>query len=181
MGNNINIQLEDFEGGQQRSHLFRYYCARGFVDPGDIVVDFGCGYGYGSSMMAKYAKKVIGIDRDDAAIKYATEHYQTDNCFFMQGNVDQMDQFPQCDVITCIECFEHLRFPEIFANKAMAAARKKIIITCPIVPTKHEDPTHLNDFTESQVDEMFRTDTWGSLDSSLQGPYMLGAFVKKHE
>lgn len=179
MGNNINIQLENFEGGQQRSHLYRYYCARGFVDPEDVVVDYGCGYGYGSSLIARKAKKVIGIDRDESAIKYATEHYQADNCYFMQGNIDQMDQFPQCDVVVCCECFEHLRYPEAFASKAMASARKKIVVTCPIVPTKHEDPTHLNDFTQSQVAEMFNTDQWASLDSSLQGVYMLASFVKK--
>jgi len=180
MGHNINIQLENFEGGQQRSHLYRYYFARGFVEPEDVVVDYGCGYGYGTYLLSKHAKKVIGIDRDDSAIRHATGAYKLSNNYFMQGNIDQIDTMPQCDVTVCIECFEHLRFPESFASKIMESTRRKIILSCPIVPTKHEDPTHLNDFTQSQVAEMFNTDQWASLDSSLQGIYMLASFVRKN-
>ena len=179
MGNNINIQLENFEGGQQRSHLYRYYLARGFVEPEDVVVDSACGYGYGTELIARKCKKAIGIDRDPAAIKYATEHYKRDNSYYMVNNLDQMENYPLCDVVVCVETFEHLRYPESFAGKIMQSARKKIFLTCPIVPTKHEDPTHLNDFTQSQVMEIFTNDKWGCIDSSLQGIYLMAAFVRK--
>jgi SAM-dependent methyltransferase len=179
MGNNINIQLDNFEGGQQRSHLWRYYLARGFIEPTDIVVDSACGYGYGTKLLSQVAKKVIGIDKDAEAVKYASEHYKQDNNYFMAANLDQIETYPLCDVVVCVETFEHLRYPESFAGKIMQSARKKIFLTCPIVPTKHEDPTHLNDFTESQVMEIFNNDKWGCIDSSLQGVYLMTAFYKK--
>jgi len=180
MGHNQNIQLTDFESGQARSHMWRYFCARGFVEPTDIVIDFGCGYGYGTYLLSQVAKKVIGIDKDEAVIKYAMEHYKLPNNYFMASNLDQMETTPLCDVSIIVECFEHLRYPESFAHKVMEATRKKIIVTTPIVPTKHEDPTHLNDFTESQVKEIFTNNKWGNIDSSLQGIYMLAGFVRKH-
>lgn len=178
MGNNINIQLDDFVSGQARGHMYRYYFARGFIEPGDTVVDAACGYGYGTELFSRVAKKVIGIDRDENVIKYATEHYKRDNNYFMVGNLDQMESLPVCDVWACVETFEHLRFPESFASKLMQSVKRTIIITCPIVPTTHEDPTHLHDFTESQAKEIFNHNGWITIDSSLQGIYMLAAFHK---
>lgn len=179
MGNNINIKIDDFKDPPARSHLYRYYCARGFVEPTDIVVDSACGYGYGTKLLSQVARKAIGIDRDEQAIKYAMENYKTDNNYFIATNLDQMEAFPICDVVVCLETFEHLRFPESFASKMMASARKRIILSTPIVPTKHEDSTHLHDFTENQIIGIFDNEKWGCLNSSLQGPYLLAAFYKR--
>lgn len=179
MGHNINIQIGDYASPSARSHLYRYLCARGFVEPNDVVVDAACGYGYGTKLLSQVARKVIGIDRDSDVIKYATENYKTDNSYFVVNNLDQMDVFPVCDIVVCIETFEHLRYPESFAGKIMSSARKKIFLTCPVVPTKHEDPTHLNDFTEDQLMAIFDNEKWGCINSSLQGPYWMAAFYKR--
>jgi len=179
MGNNINIQIDNFKDPQARSHLYRYYSARGFINKGDVVVDSACGYGYGTYLFSQVAKKAIGIDRDAGAIKYAMEHYKLDNNYFMVNNLDQMENYPLCDVAVCVETFEHLRYPESFAGKMMQSTRKRIFLTCPIVPTKHEDSTHLNDFTENQIMEIFDNDKWGCMNSSLQGPYLMAAFYRR--
>ena len=78
----------------------------------------------------------------------------------------------------CVETFEHLRYPESFASKMMQSTRKFIIVTTPIVPTKHEDPTHLHDFTQQQVFSIFNNNQWRTIDSALQGIYMLSAYVR---
>lgn len=179
MGQNLNIQVNDKDAPQTRSHLFRYFNGRGYVEPTDIVVDAGCGYGYGTELIARVAKKAIGIDRDVEAIKYAMEHYKRDNSYYIVGNFDQMESFPQCDVIICCEVLEHLRYPESFAYKIKQSTRRMIFLTTPIVPTMKDDPTHLHDFTANEIVKMFKDDKWGMIDYSVQGPYLLISFYKK--
>ena len=61
---------------------YQYYCARGFIEPGDIVVDGACGKGEGVELFSKIAKKVVGMDRDKNAIKYAMDNHKKDNNYF---------------------------------------------------------------------------------------------------
>lgn len=171
----VSIEKKDIKN--TKVHNLTVYEDNTYVANGAIV--HNCGYGYGTELIARKCKKAIGIDRDSAAIRYATEHYKRDNSYYMVANLDQMDNYPLCDVVVCVETFEHLRYPDSFAGKIMTSARKKIFLTCPIVPTKHEDPTHLNDFTQSQVMEIFTNENWACIDSSLQGIYLMAAFHRK--
>lgn len=180
MGHYMQYKIDDFTEPVSRSHHYRYYCGRGYCEPEDIVLDCGCGLGTGTELLSRVAKKVIGIDRDPEAILYASNTHKLENNYFMVGNLDQLDKLPECDVIICTEVLEHLRYPETFAAKAMIAARKKIFITTPVIPTKHEDSTHLHDFTETQVIEMFTGEGWVNIDSSRQGPYLLVSFARLH-
>lgn len=153
--------------------------ARGYVEPEDVVVDAASGSGYGVELLSRVARKVIGIERDIEAVEYAMVNHKKENNYFIQGNLDQMGRYPVCDVFISLETIEHLRFPESFAGKVKQTTKKKIIISCPIIPTKHEDSTHLQDFTEQQVHDLFVDDEWGCIDSAKQGPYLLISFFRK--
>lgn len=180
MGYAEPIIIDDFKEGVARSHLYRYYSARGFIEPSDIVVDAGCGYGYGTELLSRVSQKVIGLDRDRGIIQYAMKTHKRNNNYFSLVNLDQLERLPECDVLIAIEILEHLRFPSTFTSKAKLAAKKRIFISTPIVPTKHEDPTHLHDFTEQQIYDMLVDEDWGLMNSSLQGPYLLAVFYKKN-
>jgi 2-polyprenyl-3-methyl-5-hydroxy-6-metoxy-1,4-benzoquinol methylase len=179
MGAYQPVKLDDLSYGVAKAHHYRYYCARGFIEPGDTVIDVACGMGYGSALMARVAKKVIGIDRDKEAIAYAMNTYKKDNCYFVLGNLDQLEKLPECDVAVSVESIEHLRFPESFASKLKLTTKRKIFLTTPWVPTIHEDPTHLHDFNEEMIINMFVDDNWECIDSSKEGPYLLIAFYRK--
>lgn len=179
MGHYQIIKLNDYNGGVARSHLYRYYAARGYVDPGDVVVDAASGAGYGTELLSAVASKVVGIERDPDAVKYAMLNHKEENNYFMVGNLDQMEKYPLCDVFISLETIEHLRYPESFAAKVKTATRKKIVLSCPIVPTKHEDSTHLHDFNEAIITAMFVDDQWGVIDSAHQGPYLIISFFRK--
>jgi len=43
-----------------------------FAKPGMRVLDVGCGDGYGAGLLARQGCEVIGIDRDESALAYAT-------------------------------------------------------------------------------------------------------------
>lgn len=49
----------------------------------DLVVDIGCKHGYITAGIAKYAKKVIGIDYDKKAIAIAKNRHKQPNLYFI--------------------------------------------------------------------------------------------------
>ena len=59
-------------------HLHRYHSIIPFIQ-NKSVLDIACGEGYGTALIGKHAKKVIGVDIDDACIQWGTEHYATAN------------------------------------------------------------------------------------------------------
>ena len=42
---------------------------------GETVLDFGCGYGWGTVLLAQHAAQAVGYDRDSRRIAYAAEHF----------------------------------------------------------------------------------------------------------
>jgi len=62
-------------------HLARYaFAAR--LARGKRVLDAGCGAGYGSAELAKFALSVVGADIAGEAVDFAREHYRLQNLQF---------------------------------------------------------------------------------------------------
>ena len=59
-------------------HLVTYNFAKKYIQ-GKCVIDYGCGSGYGSALIADDCKQIIGIDIASDAIAYAKDHYQAHN------------------------------------------------------------------------------------------------------
>lgn len=88
-------------------HLHRYALALEFVK-NKIVVDIASGEGYGSNLLAKEAKKVIGIDLDIEAIQHASNKYCKENLSYMQGSADLIPlDSDSIDIVVSFETIEH--------------------------------------------------------------------------
>lgn len=101
-------EMEDAE--LELEHMERYYAASRFTE-GKIVLDAASGEGYGCYLLAKRAKKVIGIDLDADAVAHATEKYKdADNLTFFHASVDKMDLIEDhsIDIVTSFETIEHV-------------------------------------------------------------------------
>ena len=72
-----------------------------------IVLDVGCGTGYGTAILAEHAKKVTGIDYSNAAIRFAKRRYSKPD--FRVMNAQEL-RFPDAsfDFVFSSENFEHL-------------------------------------------------------------------------
>ena len=60
------------------------------IQPGDLVLDIGCGYGYSSAVISFLAGVVVGLEADDRPIERATETCRThgyDTVAFVQGSL----------------------------------------------------------------------------------------------
>lgn len=72
-----------------------------------IVLDVGCGTGYGTAILAEHAAQIIGIDYSNNAVRFAKRRYPKID--FRQMNAQQL-RFPDAffDLIFSSENFEHL-------------------------------------------------------------------------
>jgi ubiquinone/menaquinone biosynthesis C-methylase UbiE len=89
-------------------HLHRYAIACELSE-NKVVVDVACGEGYGSNLISKVAKKVIGVDIDGASIKKAIKKYKSPNLSFCKGPVQKIPLADSiADVVVSFETIEHL-------------------------------------------------------------------------
>ena len=90
-------------------HLHRYAYATQFVQ-NKRVLDLACGEGYGSYLLAKTAKSVVGIDIDNNTIKHARNKYIKQNLEFKVGSITEVpiDGESLFDVAVCFEALEHI-------------------------------------------------------------------------
>ncbi|MEO5924474.1 MAG: methyltransferase domain-containing protein [Bryobacteraceae bacterium] len=87
-------------------HIARYAFATRFVD-GKRVLDLGCGTGYGTAELAKYAFEAVGVDISREAIDYAKAHYRTAR--YVEVPATELPFEPATfDAVVSFELIEHL-------------------------------------------------------------------------
>jgi len=96
------------------------WVAEHLVKDGMHVLDFGCGTGYGSALMAKAGASVDGVDASPTAITYATANYGGPSVRFAVA--DLMQPLPEpCaprsyDLVASSEVLEHVVDPFAFVR-----------------------------------------------------------------
>jgi len=104
-------------------HIQRYEFAAQFCNE-RLVIDAGCGIGYGSHFLARHgATSVVGIDYSDTALVEARKHYKCDRLKFLLGNLEdrtsiELKKIPY-NTIVHLENLEHLYHPDQFYNWAI--------------------------------------------------------------
>ncbi|NCS36439.1 MAG: glycosyltransferase [Microcystis aeruginosa G11-01] len=100
--------VPSINGEIKYEHLHRYALCMDFVD-GKSVLDIASGEGYGSALLAKTAKSVIGVDISPESIQYATEQYRDHkNLDFLVGSCDSIPLTEKSiDIVVSFETIEH--------------------------------------------------------------------------
>ncbi len=105
------IEPEDSSGGAIfLRHKAAYMFAEQFARD-KLVLDDGCGSGYGSYYLAtKGAKKVIGIDVAADAVEYAKNRYHRKNLLYEVMNSNKLSFCDEYfDLVTSFQVIEHIR------------------------------------------------------------------------
>ena len=155
---NYPFKEKDAEGADL-PHCFRYYVARGYVEPDDKILDLACGFGAGSNILKRsLADSVVGMDyRLDCITKAKEDHTEIE---FQQKDLNIIDELPPCTYSVSIETIEHLKDPERFADMLKYYTEERIFISTPIIPSKDTNEHHLHDFIPDDIIALFRDDEW---------------------
>jgi len=94
----------------EKNHLWRYNETLQYIQ-NKVVLDVGCGVGYGSFIMSDKAIKVIGIDDSMEAINFAHKHYRKPKIKHYCTDFLKMLQYvkDKIDVIIAFEIIEHIK------------------------------------------------------------------------
>lgn len=164
-----NGHVERLEWGMDRpdswvKHLYRYGFAASFVERGDVVLDAACGNGYGRPIIEGAGGQWYGADKDPPSGKT----FVVD----LESWVPPIDY----DVFVGLETIEHLADPTAYLDAAKQA-RRRVILSTPIVPTKHFNGYHLRDVTKEEI-EMAFTDWRIERYEEQAGVYGVWAFSR---
>lgn len=119
-GRDLRMDMLRDAGPRADAHVARYEFARTLIRPGDRVLDASCGLGYGSALLAEgtLAESILGVDVDESAVRYATEHYATNRkrLTFERRDLSTIggDSRSTFDLILCFDTIEHLANPAQF-------------------------------------------------------------------
>jgi len=146
--------------GTYQAHINRYVFARRFVKDKDIVLDAGCGAGYGLSYLADTATSVVGLDISSSAISYAKSKYiKKKGLNFVYGDMVNLPFVKgSFDIVVSFETIEHLKNTEEFLFECRSVLRTGGLFICS-TPNKRvtspytkkpTNPFHVKEFTHKQ-------------------------------
>lgn len=140
-----------------RRGIERYMYVRQFVYGN--VLDAACGVGYGSYLMSKNpdVKKITAIDRNEAAIQNAKDHFSKENVeyLYLEKGIEEVEG--HFDILVSLETIEHLPDPKILRDMADRCGIREIILSFPRKKTTHYNKYHLWDYTKEDIVRIFES------------------------
>lgn len=124
------ISLRDFQ-----KHLARYNFASQYVND-KVVLDLGCGVGFGTYLLSVKgkSKEVIGIDISKEAIDWATSHYRRPKISFLSTDASRLTfRNNTFDVVCAFEIIEHVEDYTLLLKEIYRVLKPKgtLIISTP--------------------------------------------------
>jgi SAM-dependent methyltransferase len=137
--------------GIRADHTARYKWVSEHIPPNSAVIDFACGIGYGTNIMAESGHEVAGYDIDVETLNYANKHYSHGNATFEQCDGNNPGQLSPADVAVSFETIEHIQDPRPLPNEA-------------VMPWQREDGAttafHFRHYTKIEFAELLAECGW---------------------
>jgi 2-polyprenyl-3-methyl-5-hydroxy-6-metoxy-1,4-benzoquinol methylase len=73
-----------------------------------LLLDVGCASGYYTKEFVTFIKRVVGVDYAHNRIKYAKEHFESNDLKFIHSRVDQLKVDKQFDAMFTSMVFQHM-------------------------------------------------------------------------
>jgi SAM-dependent methyltransferase len=148
------------------------YCIAASLAHGRRVLDAACGEGYGSALLARHAKAVVGVDIGADAIAHAKSRYRLANLTYIQASVTALPlALASVDLIVSFETIEHLSEQRamLVEFRRVLAPDGMLIVSSPNRPVYNESGDVANDFhvreldrdeLKALLDEQFPNQSW---------------------
>ncbi len=161
MSNDLEFTGERFTPECVREIWYEHFHRYAFACPaarGRRVLDAACGEGYGSSLLARFAQSVQGVDIDPLAVAHARARYAHEtNLRFEIGDATALDTLPDAsfDLITSFETLEHVEAQErmLAGFRRLLAPRGVLLVSSPDKAQYSDAAGHTNPF---HVRELYR-------------------------
>jgi SAM-dependent methyltransferase len=153
------IVPDETEPGIVALHRKRYEFALPYCE-GKDVLDAGCGVGYGSAVLARHARRVVGVDLDAATIDYARRRYGGPNVEFRQGDVTALELADDSfDTVCSFETLEHLADVDAYLDEMRRVLRPggTFVVSTPRADetTEHpENPFHSVELSRDDLEAL---------------------------
>lgn len=135
---------------------YRWAAARA---AGKSVLDAGCGEGYGAALLAGVARRVLGVDREEA-VATARGRYAAPALEFRALDLMQLPALGErFDLVVSFQVIEHLPDPAGFLRglAGRVAPGGTLIVTTPNrLMSVSENPYHLREWTAPELLELAR-------------------------
>ncbi|GIW43238.1 MAG: hypothetical protein KatS3mg077_0520 [Candidatus Binatia bacterium] len=135
-------------------HVFAYEYARRFAAE-KIVLDAGCGDGYGTALLAEVAMRAVGVDREESVIALARQRYQRENLEYHVCRLEELATMQsKFDLICHFQVIEHLPDPHPFlrAARRVLASGGCLLVTTPNRPmSRVENPYHVREYAAEEL------------------------------
>jgi 2-polyprenyl-3-methyl-5-hydroxy-6-metoxy-1,4-benzoquinol methylase len=151
--------LPEVTGGLELEHYHRYLLATELAS-GKDVLDIASGEGFGSALLAKCAKSVVGIDIAPDAIQHAKKKYSHSSLTFKVGDCAKIP-LPDAsiDLVVSFETIEHHNQHEAMMSEIKRVLRPGgiLIISSPdkleysVVPN-YQNPHHVKELFREEFE-----------------------------
>jgi len=148
-----------------RRHLVVYEWIARRVE-GLRVLDMACGEGYGSSVLARTAASVVGVDANPQAHEHARLRYVTPNLRFARALVERFGE--PADAVVFLQTIEHLQEPgaalEHFrsllagapASAAVFVSTPNVLTLAPKGASRSGNPWHVHEYRFREFEQLCR-------------------------
>jgi lipopolysaccharide biosynthesis protein/SAM-dependent methyltransferase len=150
--------LPVFKGTIRLEHYHRYYLAGSLCADKDVL-DIASGEGFGSALLARHARSVLGVDISEAAVRHATKSYASDRLTFQVGSATAIPlDDASVDLAVSFETIEHHAEHEEMLSELRRVLRPGglLILSSPNKAEYSDKPAYKNPFhvRELYTDEL---------------------------
>jgi 2-polyprenyl-3-methyl-5-hydroxy-6-metoxy-1,4-benzoquinol methylase len=127
------------------------------------VIDMACGEGYGSDVLARCARSVIGVDANPEAHEHACLRYRRPNLRFAR---DLAETFPEpADAVVFLQTIEHLQDPRAVLERfrSLVGEGGVVYVSTPNVLTlapkgaeRSDNPWHVHEYRAEEFERLCR-------------------------
>lgn len=156
-------------GGIRADHRFRYEFAAKRLPQCSRIIDFACGVGYGTQILAGESGAADGYDVDAEAIAYARKHYSKFGASvarFFEADGNAPGDLGEYDAAVCFETIEHLKDPRPLL-KALRVSAPLLLASVPnedVMPYEYEPGKgyafHFRHYTKDQFNALLNMCGW---------------------
>ncbi len=135
---------------------------------GRRVLDFGCGTGYGTAMLAPHCDEIVGIDISNDAISYARDHHSLPNLRFDTIGPIEKSPLPfeseSFDAVVSFQVIEHVPDVQAYLSEIRRVLRPGgcLVLATPDRTTRlfrGQQPWnrfHLTEYDTDQIEYLFQ-------------------------